>query len=178
MDTTSDKELIEELKQALDAEQVSMASTDRAVYSRDVWPRNTIRLGRSGFSSTERSFDSIRVFRVSKKVLSFSVSFMFHHHNRLALLPDVDQPGCGQVQDGHKPPYAVPAAVLIKWRDPIEAHSDRLRVGPHVRLVAVQIHARGRGRRMVPTRSQREAVQGIHEAQDRCQLRWGRLKDT
>jgi alkyldihydroxyacetonephosphate synthase len=38
------KRLIEELKEAVGSEHVSVRNVDRAVYSRDVWPRNTIRL--------------------------------------------------------------------------------------------------------------------------------------
>ena len=115
------------------------------VIRKDLWtlspyvPRRIMLLGLSGFNSTQRSFDSIKVFKFSRNVRSFSVNFTLHHHDIRTILPDLDKAGMGQEYDRHKPPNAVQPGVLIKGWYLTKANRNRLNMGTYVPLVTLQI---------------------------------------
>jgi len=108
-------------------------------------PRRIMRLGSSRLSSTHRSFEFISVFKVSRNVLSFSVSFTSHHHDIGAILPGFDQTGMNEEHDRDKPPYPVQTSVITQGWQFIQGQCDRLRMGSYVRLVAPKIEL-GSGR--------------------------------
>ena len=67
--------------------------------------------------------------------MSFSVSFTLYHHDRVALLPDLNNAGMGQENERDKPPYAVKAGVFTEGWYLLQAERDRPQVGLDVRLV-------------------------------------------
>ncbi|MFH1110724.1 MAG: hypothetical protein V1790_16235 [Planctomycetota bacterium] len=95
-------------------------------------------------SSTHKSFDSISFFKFSRNILSFSVSFTLHHHDLLAFLNDPHATLVGEEYDRDKPPHAVKPVIRSQGGNLIEVPPEWPEIGPHMRLVGLEIESRAR----------------------------------
>ena len=102
--------------------------------------------------------------------MSFSVSFIFHHHDVVAVLPDANNAHVGQKDGGDEPPYQIAASILMQGRDLSQAQGAITNMGSDVALVPseVELDTRRNGRDIIHIRSQ--AIQCFYESRHGVQI--------
>jgi hypothetical protein len=95
---------------------------------------------------------------------------MFHHHNVLAVLPDVYQSEMGQEYDRDKPPYTVFSGIFFQGWQLIQANWKVPNMSLYVVLVAFQIEAFVGLPRKGLACSDHQAIQCIRESGYRRQF--------
>jgi len=96
--------------------------------------------------------------------LSFSVSFIFHHHDIAAVLPDANDTQVGQKDGGDEPPYQITATILMQGWDLSQAQRAVMNMGSDVALVPseVELDTGYKGRDIIHILSQ--AIQCFYES--------------